>query len=105
MKRNVMFFLQLGWLAVLGVGGWAYYFFHDQLISSVGSVPIGVIWFGAVGAVVTSLNGVIDHARDWDEDMYPWHVSRPVVGGLLAIVGVLILQSGIMATGNPATAS
>ncbi len=32
---------------------------------SFGPVPVGVPWFGAVGAVLISLTGVFEHEHDW----------------------------------------
>ena len=54
------------------------------------SVPVGVPWFGAVGAVLISLTGVFAHEHDWDPNYWPWHVARPFVGASLGVVGVLI---------------
>jgi len=36
-------------------------------------VPVGVPWFGAVGAVLISLTGVFAHEHDWDPN-YPYSV-------------------------------
>ena len=63
------------------------------------AVPVGVPWFGAVGAVLISLTGVFAHEHDWDPNYWPWHVARPFVGASLGIVSVLIFKAGILAVG------
>lgn len=65
-----------------------------------GSIPLGVPWFGALGAVLISLTGIFDHEHDWDEGMWPWHLARPLIGAGLGIVSVLIFQAGILAVGS-----
>jgi hypothetical protein len=60
-----------------------------------------VVWFGALGAVLISLTGIVEHAGDWDPGFNLWHLSRPLVGAALAVVGVLIIQAGIIASGTP----
>ena len=102
MGRTAIFIVQVVWLVVLGTV--AYVYFADRnlipLGDSLGSVPLAVVWFGALGAVLISLTGIVEHAHDWDESFALWHLSRPLVGASLAIVGVLILQAGILAVGS-----
>jgi len=64
---------------------------------SLGPVPIGVPWFGALGAVLISLSAVFDHRGDWNPDMKYWHFSRPLIGAALGLVSVLVFQAGILA--------
>jgi hypothetical protein len=66
-----------------------------------GPVPIGVVWFGALGAVLISLAGVFEHEKDWDDAFWPWHLSRPLIGISVAVVSVLIMKAGILAVGFP----
>ncbi|HEY6328080.1 MAG TPA: IPT/TIG domain-containing protein, partial [Blastocatellia bacterium] len=73
------------------------------LPNSFGSVPLAVVWFGALGAVLISLTGIVEHAHDWDPSFALWHLSRPLVGASLAIVAVLILQAGVLAIGTTPT--
>lgn len=102
MSRNWIFIVQIAWLVVLGT--LAAIFFIDRCIiplpDPLGSVPLGVVWFGALGAVLISLTGIVEHAHDWDESYALWHLSRPLVGASLAVVGVLILQAGVLAIGS-----
>lgn len=62
--------------------------------------PVGVIWFGALGAVVISLTGAVEHRDDWDPSWTSWHYTRPLVGAALAVVAWLIFQAGILAVGS-----
>ena len=75
------------------------------LADSLGSVPLAVIWFGALGAVLISLTGIVEHAHDWDKSFALWHLSRPLVGASLAVIGVLIVQAGVLAIGSTPSAS
>src|SRR5256712_1169870 len=67
---------------------------------SFGPVPVGVPWFGAVGAVLISLTGVFEHENDWDDNYWQWHVARPFIGASLGVVSVLIFKAGILAVGS-----
>jgi hypothetical protein len=67
---------------------------------SFGPVPVGVPWFGAVGAVLISLTGVFEHEQDWDPNHWPWHVARPLIGASLGVVSMLILKAGVLAVGS-----
>ncbi len=70
-----------------------------------GTLPVGVPWFGALGAVIISLSGAFDHRDDWDPSWNLWHFTRPLIGISLAIVSWLIFEAGILAVGsNPASA-
>jgi hypothetical protein len=102
MSRVSIFVVQIVWLVILGALASAF-FIQRSLIpfgDSLGSVPLAVIWFGALGAVLISLTGIVEHAHDWDPSLALWHLSRPLVGASLAVVGVLIVQSGVLAAGS-----
>lgn len=105
MKRETIFLIQITWLLFLIVT--AVYFFRTMGGREVnlGSIPIGVLWFGALGAILISLTGVVEHTRDWDPDFALWHLSRPLVGATLGVVSVLMLQAGVLATGGSAQPS
>jgi hypothetical protein len=101
MKRWHIFCVQIGWLIALGVLAAVYFvpkppsgpYLHYHL----GSLPVGVVWFGALGAVLISLTGIVEHASDWNPGFNLWHLSRPLVGAGLAVVAVIILQAGVLA--------
>jgi len=103
-KRSIIFVVQIGWLIALGAGAGAYFLgYWPPQLANLGSIPVGVVWFGALGAVLISLTGIVEHADDWDPRFDLWHLSRPLIGAALAVVGVLIVQAGVLAAGtNPA---
>jgi IPT/TIG domain len=103
MSRVKIFVVQIVWLVILGVLAATYFSDVIHLKDTLGSVPLAVVWFGALGAVLISLTGIVEHAHDWDESLALWHLSRPLVGASLAVVGVLIIQAGVLATGSPTT--
>lgn len=100
MQRHTVFLVQIMWLVMLGVLAGLYFYTNVFDDRPLGPIPLGVIWFGALGAVLISLNGIIDHAHDWDPSFDLWHLSRPVMGAALAVVGVLIVQAGVLAVGR-----
>jgi hypothetical protein len=102
MDRKTTFYLALGYLTILLIVGVLYFLKHLFFLpctNMFGPVPVGVPWFGALGAVLISLTGVFDHEHDWDESYWPWHVARPLVGAALGVVSVLIMQAGILSVG------
>jgi hypothetical protein len=104
MKRSTIFLVQIAWL--IGLGTLAVIYFLQRWptkLISLGPIPIGVVWFGALGAVLISLTGVVEHADDWDPKLYLWHLSRPLMGAALGVVSVLILQAGVLAAGTQPT--
>lgn len=68
-----------------------------------GVVPVGVPWFGALGAVMISLYGVFDWNNQWEKKWNYWHAARPLVGAVLAVVAFLIFVGLINATGAGVT--
>src|SRR6266566_4163100 len=89
-------------LALLGTGA-AYFLVPpvgQTLPRSLGPIPIGVPWFGALGAVSIGLQGVFVHQHDWDSGYNLWHIARPLMGIVLAVVAYLGFIAGILATGS-----
>jgi hypothetical protein len=84
MKRETVFVVQITWLLFLIVT--AVYFFRTMSGREVnfGSIPIGVLWFGALGAILISLTGVVEHS--------------PVKGPVAGQVPLRILGSGFTGT-------
>jgi hypothetical protein len=95
-----VFFLQLVYLGVLI--GLAALYFTDVIRPRhfLGSVPIAVLWYGALGAVLISLTGVFEHNADWLDSWKYWHWARPFVGATVGVVSVLVFQAGILAVGE-----
>src|SRR5438105_4997952 len=103
MDRKTTFILSLLYLAVILAIGLIFFVKRDLLFfvpDAFGPVPLGVPWFGALGAVLISLTGVFEHEHDWDASYWPWHVARPLIGVAVAVVSVLILQAGVLAVGS-----
>ncbi len=63
---------------------------RDALPQSLGPIPVGVVWFGATGAVVAGIGGIYFHNRTWDPAYEYWHYSRPLVGAVVGGVGALL---------------
>ena len=73
---------------------------RDALPPVVAGVPISIPWFGAMGAVLTGLYGIFDHAhRDWERRFNAWYVARPLTGAALAAVAYIVFLATIRATG------
>lgn len=98
--RETMFVLELFYLVALLTAAATYIYGVYSLPGSIGTLPLGVPWFGALGAVIISLTGTVTHARDWDVSTAYWHISRPLIGASTAVVGVLIMQAGLTAVGS-----
>lgn len=64
--------------------------FRHHTPQSFGQLPVGVVWFGAVGAVVVSLNGIFMHNDKWDPSYNYWHYLRPFFGAVTGSIGALI---------------
>lgn len=104
-SRFFVFVVEVIYLVVLAWLAWAY--LSDRrpewlrlVPGTLGSVPTAVVWFGALGGVLISLAGVHAHRYTWDPRYWSWHVVRPFVGGAVGLVAVMIIQAGILATGE-----
>ena len=87
-------------LLLLAVGREAGIWFLDELHDPIaGVLPLGVPWFGALGAVTLSLYGVFDHNDHWDPKWNYWYIARPLVGIILAIIAYFIFITLINSTG------
>lgn len=97
----VLDIIYLAVLAVLLIGRQAHWLWIDHIQNPIGGIiPLGVPWFGALGAVTISIYGVVDHSHEWDAKWNLWHVIRPIVGAILGTVAFLIFISTIQATGS-----
>lgn len=71
---------------------------------TLGPLPTGVLWFGALGAVLISLAAVFDFpGKAWDPHWELWHYTRPLIGATFAAISVLIFQAGIVSIGSDPT--
>jgi hypothetical protein len=76
---------------------------RDVLPSMFGPLPIGVVWFGAAGAVLVGLQGVFFHSDRWNPSYNYWHYARPVLGVFSGGVGCLLFLVLIQAGNKQAT--
>ena len=65
-----------------------------------GVVPIAIPWFGALGAVTISLEGVFLRNSEWDTKFNYWHIGRPVFGAVLGIVAFFLFVVIVSAAGT-----
>lgn len=99
-SRGGVFVVELLYLLALWAIAILYFAHVIHPRHTIGNMPIATPWFGALGAVVISLIGVFEHNLDWNPRYAQWHWARPFVGGSLAVVGVLMLQAGIVSVGS-----
>jgi hypothetical protein len=66
-----------------------------------GILPIAVPWFGALGAVTISFEGVFMWNSQWDKSYNYWHIGRPIFGVVLGIVAFFLFVSIVTASGTP----
>lgn len=92
-------------LLVLGIGYGAWSAFRQVLPETLGPIPIGVPWWGALGAVTISLYGVFRHNQKWERSFNYWHIARPFLGAVLGMVAYLVFVVVIDATGVQAKRS
>jgi hypothetical protein len=65
-----------------------------------GLLPVAVPWFGALGAVTISLEGVFLWNDQWDRKYNYWHIGRPLFGAVLGIVAFFLFVVTITASGT-----
>src|SRR6266852_5015377 len=115
-KRQLPLFDQLGFVLLVQVFYLLFLFaiglvyvtdlhnlLHLTLPDSFGPFAVGVPWFGALGAAIASVSGILAHVKDWNPSLKYWHFTRPLIGASLAIISVLIFQAGILGAGSSPT--
>lgn len=63
---------------------------RSHLPVTLGQLPIGVVWFGATGAVMASLYGIFVYNQKWDTNYNYWHYCRPLFGAVTGSIGALM---------------
>jgi hypothetical protein len=88
-----IFVVALAYLAIL-VALFATYAswsaFRADAPKSFGQIPVGVVWFGATGAVIGSLFGIFNHNKQWKLSYNYWHYCRPLFGAVTGSIGALL---------------
>ncbi len=75
----------------------------DFFPTKVGSLPFVAIWFGAVGGLLVSLEGIFYHNHSWRRSYDYWHYLRPVLGAIMGSLGCLIFIVLTAAAASSAT--
>ncbi len=109
LMSNVAFFFALSaaYLVILIALAWMYVGNYYGIKAAIpwllaGILPIGVPWFGALGATLISLQGVFDHNTHWDPSYGHWHIARPLVGAVVGTIAYFIYLLLIKVTGENA---
>jgi hypothetical protein len=55
------------------------------------SIPVAALWFGALGGVISSLQGMFLHRNKWDNNYDLWHIFSGVVGATYGVISYLFL--------------
>lgn len=85
--------LDVGYLLVLALLALAWSLwpcFRTWASSPVNMVPLAVLWWGALGAVTVSFEGILRHRHDWIFGLNLWHAMRPALGAIVGAVSYLI---------------
>lgn len=64
--------------------------FADAVQFEIGKLPFEAIWFGALGGLLISLQGIFDYNHKWRDSYNYWHMLRPVLGAIMGTLGCLI---------------
>lgn len=99
---SFFFWLAMIYTALLLLMASAYNFssLGSKTIMLGGILPIAVPWFGALGAVTISLEGVFLWNNQWDKKYNYWHIGRPLFGAVLGIIAFFIFVVTVTASGT-----
>jgi hypothetical protein len=100
-----VFVVALVWLALLVAAFFVWENvpgFRDAFPATLGTLPVATIWFGAVGGLLISLEGIFRYNRDWLRSYDYWHFTRPVLGAFIGVLGclVFVVLANAAATGG-----
>ena len=59
------------------------------LPTTFGNLPAGIVWFGAMGAVIASLRDIFIYNGHWKESSNYRYVARPLFGAVTGSIGAL----------------
>ena len=76
--------LAYGWLG-------AHHRLPNYLSHPLAPMPLTIVWFGTLGGVLISLQGIFFHNADWNESYELWHRFSGIVGASYAIFGYYAL--------------
>ena len=72
----------------------------QQFPSQLGPIPVGVIWWGALGGITISFGGIVKHRKHFDLTMTIWYVFKPFLAMISAAASYLIFTMVIKGTGS-----
>jgi hypothetical protein len=90
---HMILWVALAWLVLLVSAFFLFKEIHavaNFFPPTLGELPFSVIWFGAVGGLLISLQGIFEHNRKWYRSYDYWHMLRPVMGAFMGTLGCLI---------------
>jgi hypothetical protein len=103
MRPKFFFWLGITYTLLLALAAIAYNLSYKgpQPYLIAGMLPIAVPWFGALGAVTISLEGVFMWGeRRWNPDYNYWHCGRPIFGAVLGAISFYLFVLIIMSAGT-----
>jgi len=64
--------------------------FASFVAFKLGPLPFEAIWFGAVGGLLISAQGIFKNNYSWKSQYNYWHYARPIFGAIMGTLGCLI---------------
>jgi hypothetical protein len=62
----------------------------DFFPTKIGPLPLSAIWFGAIGGLLVSLQGIFAFNHEWRRRFDYWHYMRPALGAIMGTLGCLV---------------
>ena len=102
LRASFFFWLEIGYALLLLLLAIVYIAstHESQPYLIAGILPIGVPWFGAVGAVTISLEGIFKWNQRWNSEYNYWHIGRPLFGAVLGIVAFYLFVLILITAGS-----
>jgi hypothetical protein len=97
------FVIDIIYLVILVAGALTYLhwgWFNKALPSELGPIPLGVIWWGALGGLTISFGGIVKYRHEFDESLLVWYISKPFLAMIAAATSYLIFTLLIRSTGT-----
>ena len=107
LKPSFFFWLDILYFALLLLAPIAYvnnmFAIRTLRYPFAGILPIAVPWFGALGAVTISMQGVFlwNKGNEWKSEYNYWHIARPLLGAVIGVVAFFMLIVVNTTSGSP----
>jgi hypothetical protein len=95
--------LEFAYLIALTGSALAYYHLHSiqRLLPAMwGPIPIGVVWWGALGGLTISFSGIVIHRKNFDSSLRVWYILKPFLAMITASASYLMITLLIKSTGT-----